>query len=111
MVDWAGSGVAVVDCTGPGRPVVGRMETGVLHSTAMTAGVPFVRWQAVGTGGRLVRQRPTDARVVGAEHRRGIVFHPTWLCRDIRSRSGPERAGLKGAGVQPQCRLKMLSCI
>ena len=98
LVGGAGPGDAAVDCMGPVRPVVGWMEMGVLHHT-------------VGIVRRLVHQCPINARVVGVERRCGIVFHPTWLCRDIRSRSGPERAGLKGAGAELQRRMQMLSCI
>ena len=86
VVSWIGQGEAVVDRMGPGRPG-GWMELGelvagrvlqhailqvVLHSTTMTAGVPLVRWQAVGLVRRLVPQRTINAPVVGVERRRGI---------------------------------------
>ena len=44
----------------------------VMHSTTMTAGVPLVRWQAVGLVRRLVDHSPRNAPVVGVERRRGI---------------------------------------
>ena len=44
----------------------------VMHSTTMKAGVPLVRWQAVGLVRRLVHQRTINAPVGGVERRRGI---------------------------------------
>ena len=75
VVSWMGQGEAVVDCMGPGWPVVGWIEMGelvVLHSTTMTAGVPLVRWQAVGPVRRVVDQRPINAPLVGVERLLGI---------------------------------------
>ena len=79
VVSWIGQEETVVECMGHGRALVGWMEMGellavrvLLHPTTMTAGVPLVRWQAIGLVRPLVHQRPLDAPVVGVERLRGI---------------------------------------
>ena len=107
--------MAMVDCMWQGQPVAGLTEMGgrvVLHSTTMTttttAGLPLVRCQTAGVLRLLVGHTETNAHLVGHT---GIDLYSTWQCRDDPCIGGPERACLKGVGVQPRCRLHMLPCI
>ena len=106
----------MVDCMWQGRPAAGLTEMGsrvVLHLTTMTttAGLPLVRCQTAGVLRLLVGHTDTNALLVGVERLCGTDPYSTWQCRDYPYIGGPERACLKGVGVQPRCRLHMLPCI
>ena len=107
-----GAEAAMVDCMWQRRPVVSltvmeRLLVGavVLQSATTTAGLPLVRCQTAGVLRLLVVHTDTNAQL------RGIDLYSTWQCRDYPYIGGPERACLKGVGVQPRCRLHMLPCI
>ena len=110
-----GAEAAMVDCMWQRRPVVGVTEMGgilagavVLQSARTTAELPLVRCQTAGVLRLLVGHTETNAHLVGHT---GIDLYSTWQCRDYPYIGGPERACLKGVGVQPRCRLHMLPCI
>ena len=113
-----GAEAAMVDCMWQRRPVVSLTVMGgllvgavVLQSATTTAGLPLVRCQTAGVLSLVVGHTVSNAHLVGVERRRGIDLYSTWQCRDSACIGGPERAGLKGVGVQPRCRLHMLPCI
>ena len=113
-----GAEAAMVDCMWQRRPVVSLTVMGgllvgavVLQSATTTAGLPLVRCQTAGVLSLVVGHTHTNALLAGVERHCGTVLFSTWQCRDYARIGEPERACLKGAGVQPRCRLHMLPCI